>query len=140
MLATATHLAPGLTIVRLSLHVLAACVWIGGQFVMAGLVPTLRAAGQDVPGKAAKAFGRLSWPAFALLVVTGFWNYAVAIHDKTTYGWQMVMMVKFVAVFGAGAGAFLHTRATTASKRGLWAGVGLLSSLAAMVLGVTLAG
>jgi putative copper export protein len=136
----ATHLAPGLTIVRLSLHVLAASIWIGGQIVMAGLVPTLREAGQDVPSKAARAFARLSWPAFAVLVITGFWNYAVEIHGTTTYGWQMVMGVKFVAVFGAGAGAWLHTRATTPSKRGMWAGIGLLGSLLAMVLGVTLAG
>lgn len=139
MLAT-THLAPGLTIVRLSLHVLAACVWIGGQLVMAGLVPVLREGGPDLPAKAARAFGRLSWPAFVVLVVTGFWNYAIAVHGSTSYGWQMVMGLKFIAVIGAGGGAWLHTKATTPSRRGMWAGIGLLSSLAAMVLGVTLGG
>ena len=37
MLATAT-LAPALDTVRLTLHVLAAAVWVGGQIVMTGLV------------------------------------------------------------------------------------------------------
>ena len=50
------------------------------------------------------------------------------------------MGLKFVAVIGAGVGAFLHTRATTASRRGMFAGIGFLFSLIAMVLGVALAG
>jgi len=35
------QLADAWTIIRLSLHVLAACVWVGGQLVLAGLVPTV---------------------------------------------------------------------------------------------------
>ncbi|MGD0876035.1 MAG: hypothetical protein ABSA14_13765 [Acidimicrobiales bacterium] len=34
-----------LAAVRLSLHVLAATVWVGGQIVVAGLPPTVRALG-----------------------------------------------------------------------------------------------
>ena len=34
---------------RLFVHVLAASVWVGGQIVLAGLVPTLRSIGDDAP-------------------------------------------------------------------------------------------
>ena len=40
--------------IRLGLHVLAATVWVGGQFVLAGLVPTLRSLGPDAPRAAAQ--------------------------------------------------------------------------------------
>ena len=39
--------------VRLFLHVLAATIWVGGQLVLAALVPALRRAGSDVPRVAA---------------------------------------------------------------------------------------
>jgi uncharacterized membrane protein len=57
--------------VRLSLHVLAATVWVGGQFVLAGLLPSLRRLGDDAPRTVARAFNRIAWPAFAVLVATG---------------------------------------------------------------------
>lgn len=140
-MTAAVHLASGMDVLRISLHVLAASVWVGGQIVLAGLVPVLREAGDGVPQKAARAFARLSWPAFVLAVVTGFWNYAVlANHHKLPYSWQMVFGAKFLLVLAAGAGAYLHSKAQTASRRGATAGIGLLASLIAMVLGVALAG
>lgn len=140
MLANA-HLASGVTITRVSLHILAACVWIGGQIIMGGLVPTLRSAGEDVPAKAARAFARLSWPAYGVLVLTGFWNAgSVTNHHATTWGWNFTLMFKLGLVALAGVAAFAHGRATTASRRGMTAGVTLLASLGAMVLGVALAG
>src|SRR6516162_10070094 len=46
-----THavLAPALDTVRLTLHVLAATVWVGGQIVMMGLVGPARGLGGDAP-------------------------------------------------------------------------------------------
>ena len=48
-----------LAAVRLSLHVLAATVWVGGQIVVAGLLPTVRALGGDATKRVARAFGRI---------------------------------------------------------------------------------
>jgi len=62
--------------IRLSLHVLAATIWVGGQLVLAALVPTLRAAGSEVPRLAARAYNRIAWPAFSVLIATGIWNIA----------------------------------------------------------------
>ncbi len=135
------NLASGMDVLRISLHVLAATVWVGGQIVLAGLVPVLREAGDGVPQKAARAFARLSWPAFVLAVVTGFWNYALLANNHTlSYPWQMVFGLKFLAVIAAGVGAYLHSKAQTPARRGATAGIGLLASLIALVLGVALAG
>jgi putative copper export protein len=42
-------LATAATTIRLTLHVLAATVWVGGQFVVAGLLPTVRSLGPEAP-------------------------------------------------------------------------------------------
>ncbi len=140
MILATSQLASTSTLVRLSLHVLAACVWVGGQIVLAGLVPTLRSLGEEAPRKVARAFGRLSWPAYWLLIVTGFWNYA-AVHGSTeSSSWNTAFAVKMLMVVVAGIGAFLHTRAATPRARGLFAGVGPLATLFAMIIGGLLAG
>jgi putative copper export protein len=132
--------APALDVIRLSLHVLAASVWVGGQITIAGLVPTARRLSSEAPGALARAFARLSWPAYAVLVATGVWN-VVAVHpDTQSTAWQVVLGVKVGVVALAGVSAWLHSRAS--SRRGLaaWGAISGLSSLAALVLGVVLAG
>ena len=46
--------------VRLFLHVIAATIWVGGQFALAGLVPVLRAQDPGLPKIAAQAFNRIA--------------------------------------------------------------------------------
>ena len=132
-------LSPALDGVRLSLHVIAAAVWVGGQITLAGLVPAARGLGEGAPKALARAFARMQWPAYAVLVATGIWNVS-AVHAGQPHAWQVVSIVKIVVVAAAGLGAYLHTRAS--SRRGLaaWGAVGALSSLAALVMGVFLAG
>jgi putative copper export protein len=132
-------LAPAIDGVRLSLHVLAAAVWVGGQFTLAGLVPTARELGADAPRSLARAFARIQWPAYAVLVVTGVWNVS-ATHAGQPTAWQTVLGVKIAVVALAGIAAWLHTRATSRPAIAAWGGVAALSSLAALVLGVFLAG
>jgi len=55
--------------IRLFLHVLAATIWVGGQLVLAALVPVLRKGG--VATEAARRFNQVAWVAFAVLVATG---------------------------------------------------------------------
>ena len=137
--ADVARLADATTIVRLSLHVLAAAIWVGGQFVLGGLVPTVRGFGGDATLKVAKVFGRLAWPAFAVLLATGVWNVA-AVASHTTSSWNVVFGVKMGTVVVAGVATALHNRATTARSRGAYAGVAAIASTAALVLGVALAG
>jgi putative copper export protein len=124
---------------RLSLHVLAVTVWVGGQITLLGLLPAVRAAGPEVPGAVARRFNRVAWPAFGVAVVTGVWNlFEVDTGAETSY--DVVLLLKLVAVAVSGIGAWLHTQATTPAGRGIWGGVGLLASVAALVLGVALQG
>lgn len=133
------QLANAATTLRLSLHVLAATFWVGGQFVLGGLMPTIRGLGEDASRTVAKAFGRLSWPAFWVLLATGFWNYA-AIGGSQSSAWRLAFSVKMVFVGVAGLAAFMHTRAKLASQRGMYAGLSALASVVALALGVALAG
>jgi len=137
--SAATGLAPALDGVRLSLHVLAAAVWVGGQFTLAGIVPAARTLGPTAPRTLARAFARLQWPAFILLVATGIWNVS-AVNSGQPNTWQTVLSVKIGVVVLSGVGAYLHTRATTPRALAAWGAVAALSALSALVLGVFLAG
>jgi putative copper export protein len=125
--------------VRLSLHILAATVWLGGQLVLAALVPVLRGAGGDTVRLAARRFNAVAWPAFAVLVTTGVWN-VVAERRHLHGAYQTTLTVKMVLVLLSGLAAALHVRARTPAARGTWGGLTAASALAALVLGVLLAG
>jgi putative copper export protein len=138
-MAMIAQLAPTVDALRLSIHVLAAAIWVGGQFTVAGLVPTARRLGSDAPRAIAQAFARIMWPAYAVLLVTGVWNISATASGEP-HSWRVVLVVKVVVVLVAGGAAWLHGRAT--SRRGLavWGAVSALASVAALVLGVFLAG
>jgi putative copper export protein len=133
-------LAPGLEAVRLTLHVLAATIWVGGQIVLVGLVGPARRVGPDVPTALARAFARLAWPAYAVLVVTGFWNLSTFHWADQSGAWKAVLIAKVVVVAAAGVGSLLHTRATSRAALALWGSVAGLASVAALAMGVLLAG
>jgi putative copper export protein len=124
--------------VRLFLHVLAATVWVGGQLVLAALVPALRGAGAEVPRTAARAFNRVAWPAFGVLVATGIWN-IVAEGDRGS-AYRTTLMVKLAVVAASGGTAFLHARATTRRGMAVFGALTGVTALAALLLGIVLAG
>ena len=123
--------------IRLTLHVLAATVWVGGQLTLAGLVPALRAAGPDVPRIAARAFNRLAWPAFAVLVLTGVWN-VTAIHRTGDIAFDLTLSAKLVVVALSGLSAFMHARSGTRIGLAFFGAVSGLSAMFAIFLGVLL--
>ncbi len=125
--------------VRLSLHVVAATIWVGGQLVLAALVPVLRGAGGDTVRLAARRFNTVAWPAFAVLVATGVWN-VVAERHHLHGAYRTTLVVKLAVVVLSGGAAALHVRARTAAARGIWGGLTGVAALTALVLGVLLAG
>jgi putative copper export protein len=137
--STTGGLAPALDGVRVSLHVLAASVWVGGQVTMAGLVPAARGLGTGAPRALAAAFARIQWPAYALLVLTGIWNIS-ATHSGQDTTWQVVLGVKVAVVALAGLSAWLHSLSHSKTGLAAWGAVCSLSSVAALVIGVFLAG
>lgn len=140
MTAALSGLAPALTAVRLGLHVLAAAVWVGGQVVMAGLVPTARRLESGATAALARAFAWLSWPAFAVVVVTGIWNVSTFHFSHQTTAWKAVLGAKIAVVAVAGLAAFLHGRATTRAGLAVWGSLAGVCSVAAIFMGVLLAG
>lgn len=133
------QLAPGLTAFRLTLHVLAAAVWVGGQITVAGLVPTARALSPDAPRQVAGAFARLSWPAYVVLVATGIWNVAAVAKGQPST-WTAVLVAKIAVVALAGVSAWRHGASRSRTGLAVWGTITSLSSLAALIMGVLLAG
>lgn len=140
MIASAAGLASATDGIRLSLHVFAAAIWVGGQFTLAGLVPAARKAGGDLTKVLARAFNRLAWPAFGVLVATGFWNLSAIPAATQTHAWKVVLYVKLALVVVSGVGAFAHTKSKSKAGLAIWGALGALSSLAVLILGVFLAG
>jgi putative copper export protein len=124
--------------VRLFLHVLAAALWVGGQFTVAALLPVLRAAGADVPRAAARQFGRVAWVAFAVLIVTGIWNIAAA-NDTNANGYQTTLGIKMAFVALSGLAAWWHQRAKSRLALAAGGAAAAVFSLVALFLGMVLA-
>jgi len=126
--------------VRLFLHVLAAAIWVGGQLVLAALVPVLRRFGDAVTA-AARRFNQVAWTAFGVLIVTGIWNIAaVSPQIDHSASYRTTLIVKLVVVVISGITAALHIRSRTARGRAILGALTGISALAALFLGVLLAG
>jgi putative copper export protein len=125
--------------IRLFLHVLAATVWVGGQLTLAALVPVLRRLGADIPRTAARRFNQVAWPAFAVLIATGIWN-VIAVRAQVTGSYQATLVVKVIVVAVSGLTAALHARARSAAGLAVFGALTGLSALAALFLGILLAG
>jgi putative copper export protein len=132
-------LAPALDGIRVSIHVLAATVWVGGQLTLAGLVPTARGLGEGAARTLAQAFARIQWPAYVVLLVTGLWNVS-ATRGGQPRAWQAVLGVKIAVVLVAGLAAWLHSRSRTKAGLAAWGAITAVASVTALVLGVFLAG
>jgi putative copper export protein len=124
--------------VRLSLHVLAATIWVGGQITLAVLVPVLRRT-PDAARDAARQFNKIAWPAFGVLVLTGVWN-VIAQPSDVSSGYQAVLGIKMAVVVLSGVAAFVHLRVSSRTQIAVWGALTGLSAITAVVLGVVLAG
>ncbi len=127
--------------IRLFLHVLAATIWVGGQLVLAALVPVLRRFGSDALNAAARRFNQVAWAAFGVLLVTGIWNIAAVssqVSDSASY--RTTLIVKLAVVVVSGVTAALHIRSRTARGRAVLGALTGISAIAALFLGVLLAG
>jgi putative copper export protein len=125
--------------IRLFLHLLAATVWVGGQIVLAALVPAVRRAGGAASLRAvARRFQFVAWPAFAVLVATGIWNLMEVDIGDASSAYLTTLSVKLVLVVVSGVCAFGHTMLARRQPAlgGALAGLALLAALGATFLGV----
>ncbi len=131
-------LSPSLDTIRLFLHVLAASVWVGGQVVLAGLVPRLRRIGPEATKAAANGFALVAWPAFGLAFITGIWN-MLEVDNSGIRGWTATLGIKILLVVAAGGSAALHSTSQRRAVMAVTGAAGGILSLVILFLGVLLA-
>jgi uncharacterized membrane protein len=117
-------------------HLLGAMVWVGGLITLGALVPALRKAGADrsMLQAVARQFGRVSWMAFGLAVLTGGWA-LVDYLDAPGLPW------KLGTVALAGGLALWHqlgARDQSPRTRGILQGLILAASLGIVAAAVNL--
>lgn len=128
----------GLDSVRIALHLVSVSVWVGGQIVLAGLVPVLRREAPSTLPKVARAFARLAWPAMFVIVVTGAWSLSEVDVTSRSSDWLVTLTVKLGLVGLAVAATVVHSWSTNKKMIALGGALSLLGSLAALYLGVVL--
>ena len=134
------HLNSALNAIRLSLHVLAAAVWVGGQIVLAGLVPKVRKVSPEALSAVAKQFAKMAWPAFIVLILTGLWNVAAVNISNASTAWKVVFGVKLALVVITGLASYLHTKASGKKAIAIWGSVAGTSAIVVLVLGILISG
>jgi putative copper export protein len=131
-------LSPTMNTLRLFLHILSASVWVGGQIALAGVVPSLRKASPEATKVAARAFSRVAWPAFAVLVITGLWNLTEVDVADTSTVYQVTLFVKILLAMASGAAAMVHQVGQSKAALAIGGAIGLLAALGAMFCGYLL--
>lgn len=126
--------------IRLSLHVLGATIWVGGQITLLWLLPTVRGLGDAAPAIVARRFNQVAWAGFALLLVTGVWHLlAIDVGDRST-AYHATLGVKLSVVAVSGAGVAVHILGRSKVALAVGGSLGFLGALAALFLGILLHG
>jgi putative copper export protein len=131
-------LSPSTESIRLFLHVMAAAVWVGGQFALAGVVPSLRRVAPNATKAVAQAFARVAWPAFGVLVITGMWNLMAEDITTKSSAWQVTLLVKIALAMASGVFVVVHSIGKSKLALALGGALGALCAVAATFLGVLL--
>ena len=134
------------------IHILAACIWIGGQITLGMIVPMLREQPQLIR-TVARRFQNMAWAAFAVLIITGIIN----VHEAGISWGRMnatpegrTLSIKLLFVIISGAAAALHAYWATPKLRnasprtramavGGLGGLSLLAAVMAALFGVAIA-
>lgn len=130
---------PTLNSLRTFLHILAVCVWLGGQIVLAGVVPKLRTTNPEVLSNIAKGYATIAWPAMILIVFTGAWGLAETDTADQSSTYMVTFGIKMLLVAAAVIATLIHSNGTSKIAKGLGGAIGLLATLFAAYCGVLLA-
>ena len=131
-------LSPSSVTIRVFLHVIAASVWVGGQFVVAGIVPGMRRSHPEALKTLAQGFGRVAWPAFGIAVITGMWSLMDIDITSMSSAYQGTMLLKIAFAVVAGIAAAIHSAGKSKVAMAVGGALGALCSVAALFLGILL--
>lgn len=117
-------------------HLIAASVWVGGLITLGALVAALRSQNVErtVLQAVARQFGRVSWSAMAVAVLSGGWM-AIDYLDRP---WLAVKMGTVALTAGLAGWHQFAARNQSARTRGILQGLILLSSLGVVAAAVAL--
>lgn len=129
-------ISPTLDSLRIFLHLMGVAVWIGGQIVLAGIVPSLRSVAPEAMKTVAQGFARIAWPAFIVVVFTGMWGLgAVDMADESSQ-YMVTFALKMLLVGVAVIATLIHSQATSKAAKGIGGAASLLTSLLAAFAGI----
>lgn len=132
-------ISPTVDSIRTFLHLLAVAVWVGGQIVLAGIVPALRKAAPTSLSVVAQQFARIAWPAMIIVIFTGVWGMgSVNVTDRSSE-YLATFAIKMAFVGLAIVSTIIHSAGTSKAAKGIGGAVGLLTSLLATYAGVLMA-
>ena len=129
-------LSPTAETFRLFLHVISAAIWVGGQFVVAGIVPGLRGAHPEALKTLAQGFARVAWPAFGVLVITGMWSLMDIDITTMSSAFQTTVLLKIAFAVVAGIAAAIHAGGKSKAALAIGGALGAVFSVAALFLGL----
>ena len=118
---------------------MAVAVWVGGQIVLAGLVPAVRKVAPEAMKTMAQGFARIAWPAFVLIVFTGVWGLASTDVANQSSNYTATFGIKMLIVGVAVIATLVHSHGTSKAAKGIGGAVGLLASLLAAYAGILMA-
>jgi putative copper export protein len=129
-------ISPTIDSIRIFLHILAVAVWVGGQIVLAGIVPPLRRSSPQSMSVIAQSFARIAWPAMVIIVFTGMWSLGnINVGDQSS-AYLGTLGIKMLLVGLAIVATIVHSTGTTKASKAIGGSVGLLTSLLAAYAGV----
>jgi putative copper export protein len=129
-------LSPDADTVRLFLHVLGATLWVGGQLVLAPLVPALRAVSPDAPKAAARRFAPVAGVGYLLLLFSGIWNTMEVDFDARSDAYAATFGLKMTLFLLSGVGTAVHIVAKRPAVKGAFAAMSALTAVGALFLGI----
>ena len=132
-------ISPTIDSLRIYLHILAVTVWVGGQFVLAGIVPSLRRDAPNALPIVAKGFAMVAWPAMILIVFTGAWGLGTMDASEQSSSYMATFGIKMLMVGITIIATIIHSAGKTKLAKALGGAVGLLASLLAAYAGILLA-
>lgn len=132
-------ISPTLDSIRVFLHLLGVAVWIGGQIVLAGIVPSLRTVAPQAMKTVAQGFARIAWPAFIVVVFTGMWGLANTDMSTESSEYMVTFGLKMLFVGIAVIATLIHSNGTSKAAKGIGGAASLLTSLLAAFAGVLMA-
>jgi len=131
------------------MHILGACVWLGGHVVLVGAVlPTAISSGQiDHLKRFVKGFGRLGLPALILQLLTGIWlanrwipSWSGIFTEPTPQGHLVLTKLLLIALSVPLAGYTYHRAAPRLSQDRMIPFVAVTAAIAALAALMLIAG